>query len=100
MPLLNYTTISGECQSTGTRSGRCCITSIVTLGMARHPPRAFSGGHFRISLKQHSPTSRPCLNRGGENAESHYAIEVIACPALSGYPTCVLASLKSIYESG
>jgi len=85
-PLRHCITISGEGQSIGTRYGRCCIISIVALGMARRPPRAFSGGHFRISLKQLYPTLRPCLNRGGENAKLHYAIEVIGRPALSGYP--------------
>ena len=28
----------------------------------------------------------PCPNRGGENPRVYYVIEVIQCPALSGYP--------------
>ena len=37
----------------------------------RHQPRAFSGGHSRLSSKPCYLRSRPCLNRGGENTKSH-----------------------------
>jgi hypothetical protein len=37
-------------------------------------------------LKRCSLILRPCPSRGGENTKSHYIIEVIKCPALSGYP--------------
>jgi hypothetical protein len=40
---------------------------MVALGMARHQPRDFSGGHFQISLKQLYPRSRYCLGLGNED---------------------------------
>ena len=76
----------GACLGVDTRCGRSCTPLIVALWMARRQRRAFSGGRSRISLKQCSLISRPCPNRGGENTKSYYVIEVIKCPALSGYP--------------
>jgi hypothetical protein len=76
----------GACLGVDTRCGRSCITLIVALWMARRQRRAFSGGRSRISLKQCYLISRPCPNRGGENTKSYEVIEVIKCPALSGYP--------------
>src|SRR6266480_5131318 len=69
-----------------TKCGRFYTTLIVARRMARRQRRAFSGGRFRISLKPCYLISRPYLNRGGEDTKSHYIIEVIECPALSGYP--------------
>src|SRR5439155_22132457 len=71
-----------------TKCGRFYTTLIVARRMARRQRRAFSGGRFRISLKPCYLISRPYLNRGGEDTKSHYIIEVIECPALSGYPHC------------
>ena len=53
VPSRNCITISGACQSTGTRCGRCCITSIVVPRTGPHPPHGFSGTHFRTSLKRY-----------------------------------------------
>ena len=77
----------GACLGIDTRCGRSCTTLIVARWMARRQRRAFSGERSQISLKQYYLISRPCLNRGGENTKAHYVIEVIECPALSGYPT-------------
>jgi hypothetical protein len=44
--------INAGCPSSDTRSGRPCITSIVTPQMARRPPLGFSGGRFQIFLKR------------------------------------------------
>ena len=76
----------GACPGGETRCGRSCTPLIVALWMARRPRRAFSGGRSRISLKRCSLIWRPCPSRGGENTKSHYVLEVIKCPALSGYP--------------
>jgi hypothetical protein len=62
---------SGACPSSATRCGRCCITSMVALWMARRQRLGFSSGRFRISLKRCYPISRPYLNRGGKNARLH-----------------------------
>src|SRR5262249_40454132 len=87
-------TISGGYRSTGTRRGPSCITSIVTPQTVQPRRRGFSDGRFRISLKRCYLVLMPCPNRGGENIREHYVIEVIQCPALSGYPTLVFRTLS------
>ena len=86
MPSRSCITISEAGQSTGPRCGRCCITSIVELGMARRQRRDFSGGPFRISLKRCYPTSRSCPSLGDENTMQRYVIEVMAVSRFKWIP--------------
>ena len=59
----------GACPGADTRCGRFYTTLIVALRMVRRQHHAFAGGRSRISLKPCYPTSRPSLNRGGENTK-------------------------------
>jgi hypothetical protein len=71
---------------TDTRCGPLYTPLIVALQRVRRQRLAFSGGRSQISLKRCYPTSMPCLSRGGENTMERQALDVIQCPALSGYP--------------
>jgi hypothetical protein len=64
---LNCITISEASRRSGTRCGWYSTTSRVTLPMAQHQPRDFSGGRFPRSLKPCYPLSRACLDLGNEN---------------------------------
>jgi len=53
---LRCITIIGVYRSAATRSGPCCITSLVARRMGQRPPHGFSDGHVPTSL-------RPCSLR-------------------------------------
>src|SRR6266849_516602 len=80
-------TISEACRSGATRCGRFSIPSIAVPQMARRPQHGFSGGSFLTFLKQCYRKSMPCP--GLENAIRPWRqlVDVMRCPALSGYPT-------------
>ena len=74
------------CRPSDPRWGQRCITSRVTLLMARHQPRVFSGEGFLISLQPSDPMLRLCHDRGNTNERLGSEVDVKHCPALSGYP--------------
>ena len=82
-------TIIGGCPSGATKCGPSCITLIVALRMAQPRQLAFSAGRFRIFLKGFYPTSMPCRGRGNAVVLACEVVDVMNCPALSGYPSWV-----------
>jgi hypothetical protein len=75
-----------DCHNNDTRRGPCCITVIVEPWMARRQPLAFSVGGFQTSLRPYSPTWPRCPDLGNANAKLGSGVDVLNCPALSGYP--------------
>lgn len=78
-------------QAWATQQGSALQHASRMLRMARHLPRVFAGTRSLISLKRCSPTSEPDRRPDNENASLCSVLDVIQCPALSGYPT-----LKSV----